>query len=266
MPREHTSARSLRISKCLRENPLFQSLSAGELDRLAASFSEEEVAAGEEIFSAGDVAGALYVVLEGTVTIHDPARDEAQRARARLVRGNFFGEMDLLEGGRRQETARAAEPGVVLRVSRDDLLSFLDEHSVIALKLEMAAARGHSTRAAAALAAAERRTTRTRVNQEAALKTGAGPSRPVQLIDLSIAGLCMAGAPADWQPDQRVSFHLVWTDRILRFYGRIAWRSQETVGVELLDRTPESDAWIQRVLARMMDTNGDGTVPAALSP
>lgn len=256
MLREHEPTRALRISKCLRENPLFHSLSAGGLDRLAASFTELKLAKDEQVFSAGDPADALYLVLEGTVTIHHQAQDESHRVRSRLRRGNFFGEMELFEGSRRTETARAAEPSVVIRIPREDLLAFLEEHSVIALKLEMAAARGHSTRAAAALAAAERRTARTRVNQEVVLKTHSGTSSLVLLIDLSIAGLCMAGAPAVWKEEERVSFHLVWSDRILRFYGRVAWRSQETVGIELLDRTPESDAWIERVIAKMMDANG----------
>jgi len=252
MPPLSELARRPTIPECLRESPLFRSLSAGEIERLAASFAEVSLDDGETIFAAGDPADALFVVLAGTVTLHGDAR-QSPRALARLERGDFFGEMGLFEGGRRGVTACATGPGVVLRIDRDDLLAFLERHSMIALKLEMAAARGHSTKVAAALASAERRIERTRVHQDVVLKTAAGVSSPMRLIDMSIAGLCLAEAPADWRPEEWVDFHVAWGERVLRFYGRVAWRSDATVGIELMDRTPDRDDWIDRVLGQMVD-------------
>lgn len=247
-------ARRPTVPECLRECPLFRSLSAGELERLAARFAEVTLDDGDAVFAAGDPADALYVVLRGTVTLYDDARRvKSARALARLRRGDFFGEMGLFENGRRGVAARATGSGAVLRIGREDLYAFLESYPVIALKLEMAAARGHSTKVAAALASAERRIARTRVNQDVVLKTAAGVSSRMRLIDMSIAGLCLAEAPADWKPEKWVDFHVAWGPRVLRFYGRVAWRSDETVGIELMDRTPDRDEWIERVLGQMVD-------------
>lgn len=243
------------LSDFLSRVPLFRNLRAGELRRLSALCTEVALASGEVVFSAGAPADALYVVLDGEVALYRESRGEVVRALARLVHGDSFGEMGLADGGRRQETARASRPSVVLRFARDELLAFLGDHPVIALKLEMAAARGHSTKAAAALASAERRTERLRVNQEVTLKAADSPSELAKLIDISKAGLCLAGVPVEWQPEHRVPFHILWGDRALRFFGRVAWRCGATVGIELEDRTPERDAWIDRVLQQMAAVN-----------
>lgn len=240
------------IAGFLSQVPLFRKLRAGEPERLAAISTETALAAGEVVFAAGAPADALYVVFEGEVALYREGRSEVVRALARLVRGDFFGEMGLVEGGRRRETARATQPSVVLAFERRELLDFLDDHPVIALKLEMAAARGHSTKAAAALASAERRTDRIRVNQDVTLRDADSSSLLAKLIDISKAGLCLAGVPAAWQPEHRVPFHILWGDRALRFFGRVAWRTGKTVGIELEDRTPERDAWIDRVLQQML--------------
>ncbi|NIR58793.1 MAG: PilZ domain-containing protein [Gammaproteobacteria bacterium] len=89
------------------------------------------------------------------------------------------------------------------------------------------------------------------MNQQVTVKAADSSSVLAMLIDISKAGLCLAGVPAAWQPEHRVPFHLLWGDRALRFFGRVAWRCGKTVGIELEDRTPEHDAWIDRVLQQI---------------
>jgi CRP-like cAMP-binding protein len=96
----------------LRGIALFEGLGDDELGRCAELFSETELLAGTHLSREGEFAYKFYVVLEGDI--------EVQRNFehiARLGPGDFFGEMGLLRGERRN--AR------VLAHSRCDLASMM---------------------------------------------------------------------------------------------------------------------------------------------
>jgi len=116
----------------------FKSLPAQDIANLDALAQLRTYPKNRVIVNKGDEANALYVVLEGEVALHRETGGEAVRALARLRRGSFFGETDLIEGSQRREAARATWSSVVLRIGREDLVTFLDNHPLIALKLEMA--------------------------------------------------------------------------------------------------------------------------------
>ena len=68
------------------------------LEPLRTNFSK-----GSEIFAEGDLGLAMYVIESGEVEIRKKLADE-DRALARLSKGDFFGEMCMLE----EETPRSA--------------------------------------------------------------------------------------------------------------------------------------------------------------
>lgn len=80
----------------------------GRLDRI-------RVAAGERIFAQGDAGHAAYILYQGRVTIfqhHDGHRIEL----GTVGPGGIFGEMAVIDGGRRMATAVAAEDSVMAPV------------------------------------------------------------------------------------------------------------------------------------------------------
>lgn len=80
----------------LRSHPLFEALSDDELARCAEWFKEVEVVAGSGLAKQDDFSYKFFIVLDGEVDIH---RDF--EFVARLGPGDFFGEMGLLSGERR---------------------------------------------------------------------------------------------------------------------------------------------------------------------
>jgi flavin reductase (DIM6/NTAB) family NADH-FMN oxidoreductase RutF len=96
--------------------PLFSSLSPELLESILAAGVERSYEAGEVVFSAGDRGEELYVILEGSARI-----ERAGRPPRRLGKGEFFGEVAVLDGRPRTADVIADEPLRCLTVSRDVL-------------------------------------------------------------------------------------------------------------------------------------------------
>jgi diguanylate cyclase (GGDEF)-like protein len=72
-------------------------------------------ASGDVIFDTGGPGDALFVVVDGVVSIQEPGEDGASSVIAELVQGDTFGELDLLDQTERNATAVAGADTVVLR-------------------------------------------------------------------------------------------------------------------------------------------------------
>ncbi len=70
---------------------------------------------GERVFGQGDPGDATYLLEAGRVTIHQLIDGRPLELDA-VEPGEIFGEMAVLDGGRRMATATAAEDSVVLRL------------------------------------------------------------------------------------------------------------------------------------------------------
>ncbi|HEX9281664.1 MAG TPA: DUF1003 domain-containing protein [Candidatus Udaeobacter sp.] len=119
----------------LRQVPLFESLddeAAGELCHLLESLDCE---AGAFLFRAGDQGDAMYLIERGKVRICVQATDGRQMTLAELDRGDFFGEMALLDGQRRSADALVAEDARLAVLSREHFLSFMQSTPKVALEM-----------------------------------------------------------------------------------------------------------------------------------
>jgi uncharacterized membrane protein len=117
----------------LRQVPLFESLddnAAGELCKLLDTLDCE---ADKVLFRAGDAGDAMYVIERGKVHICVQATDGHELTLAELGRGDFFGEMALLEGQRRSANAVVAEEARLAVLSREHFLSFVRSSPDVAL-------------------------------------------------------------------------------------------------------------------------------------
>jgi CRP-like cAMP-binding protein len=96
-----------------------QGLSRRELMTLATFSKEKKFAEGAFLFQEGDKGSELYVVLEGRAMISKFIPGAGEEALAILERGDFFGEMSLVDGEPRSADAKAyAGPLTVLALDQ----------------------------------------------------------------------------------------------------------------------------------------------------
>jgi len=84
-----------------------QGLSRRELMTLATFSKEKKFAEGAYLFQEGDKGAEMYVVLEGRAMISKFIPGAGEEALAILERGDFFGEMSLVDGEPRSADAKA---------------------------------------------------------------------------------------------------------------------------------------------------------------
>ncbi len=106
-------------------------LSAAEMKLLATFSSEEKFREGSMIFREGEKGDKLYIVLDGRVRISKFIPGVGEEALTVLDRGDFFGEMALIDDKPRSADAKAHDgDATVLRIRDDktiDQISTIDE-------------------------------------------------------------------------------------------------------------------------------------------
>ncbi len=110
--------------------PLFAGFSTRHLQRLAAAADEVAFRAGERIVEQGNPGETLFVLMEGEAKV---IRDGT--VRSRLVPGDFFGEISVLDGGPRTADVVAQTPVSALRVFRRTVLEMIGSEPDLALGL-----------------------------------------------------------------------------------------------------------------------------------
>ena len=93
----------------LRQVPLFETLDAGAAHELCELLESLDCKAGAVLFRTGDEGDAMYIIEKGKVRICVRAKDGHEVTLTELHRGDFFGEMALLDGKPRSADAQVAE-------------------------------------------------------------------------------------------------------------------------------------------------------------
>ncbi len=113
-----------------------QKLTNLEINFLAALSREKKLPAQKVIFREGEVGDEMYVVLEGRVMISKYIPGAGEEALAFLERGDYFGEMALIDHQPRSADAKAHDGGaVVLAIPREVLNGILDINRLSSLSL-----------------------------------------------------------------------------------------------------------------------------------
>jgi CRP/FNR family transcriptional regulator, cyclic AMP receptor protein len=120
----------------LKNVPLFAELDDREVARLANEFKERTFPAGASVVSEGASGAAFFVITDGQATV--TVRGEE---RARLGRGDHFGEIALLDEGVRSATVTADTELRCYGLTPWEFRPFVEEHPQIAWKLLQALAR-----------------------------------------------------------------------------------------------------------------------------
>jgi CRP-like cAMP-binding protein len=114
-------------SDALRRCALFAKVDDESLRACAASLRVRRFRRGETIFHQGDPGDSLYIVESGAVKIVLPSPEGGEEAIiATLSRGDFFGELAILDGAPHSATAVALEPTEALVLHRDPFERLID--------------------------------------------------------------------------------------------------------------------------------------------
>jgi CRP-like cAMP-binding protein len=105
---------------------IFAGLDHETLQLIAEATVEMALAAGQTLFKKGDTGDALYVVLAGTLQVHDGQRLYAQRGP-----GQVLGDMALLTGEPRMASVTALSPCHLLRLDRSTMDDLIEQHGKI---------------------------------------------------------------------------------------------------------------------------------------
>src|SRR2546425_11267497 len=111
----------------LRRCALFAKVGDEALAACARSLLLRRFRRGETIFHQGDPGDSLFIIQSGSVKIVLPSPEGEEGAIiATMTRGDFFGELALLDGAPHSATAVAHEPAEVLVMRREHFGRLID--------------------------------------------------------------------------------------------------------------------------------------------
>jgi len=119
----------------IRSVPLFSSLDDHAAAELRDLLRTQDKKAGTALFSAGDAGDAMYLIESGRVRISINDADQKQIVLAELARGDFFGEMAIIDGKNRSADASIVEDARLAVLSRDNFLRFILNNPTVALEM-----------------------------------------------------------------------------------------------------------------------------------
>ncbi len=117
--------------------PLLSGLTTLQLREFLIDSSFHFPKPGDTVFERNDYTNSFFMIVEGGVEILIDPDDDTQRVG--LGRGNFFGEMGLLQGRRRSATVLAAEHSILLESPRRTMIKTINSVASVEKTLSQAA-------------------------------------------------------------------------------------------------------------------------------
>jgi CRP/FNR family transcriptional regulator len=125
----------------LQRVPLFEQLSAAELEPVALVAVPRSFPKGVRVFHEGDSSDACYIVRSGDLRVTREHPDGRAIALATLGPGDIFGELAMLDGGTRSASVETLADCELLALPAPDMRRVVAEHGEIAAKLIIALTR-----------------------------------------------------------------------------------------------------------------------------
>jgi CRP/FNR family cyclic AMP-dependent transcriptional regulator len=119
-----------RTTELLSQTRLFAGIDADGLARIADRITELDVPADRVIARQGEIGTGFFIVASGSVRV---VRDG--ETLATLERGDFFGELSVLDGKPRNAQVVSSEPTVCLALASWDFEAVVNEQPSVALAI-----------------------------------------------------------------------------------------------------------------------------------
>lgn len=227
---------------------VFQGMDDADLAPLGAKVQVAVVEDGQVLLEEGEPTDSLYFIKKGAIAFFkDKGGDE--QLLSHLGVGRFFGELGLF-GLDKPVSVTAVGEGCLLKISYDDIGSFLKRHPSVHRRLEMSA-----TNMAVALEMGRRQEVRIRISQDVVLELDDGSPLEVLLENFSPGGMCLTWVPPHWIKGEKVRFVLKLPQGILHLSGRVVWRYKKRVGLALDRNLPNHAMVIQNAIRSLLESS-----------
>jgi thioredoxin reductase (NADPH) len=122
------SIQTITLPPPARAEQVFPTLTPGQIARIAAHGSKRRFERGEMLVEPGAHVIRFFVVTAGSVEAFQPSRDSELLITVHRP-GQFTGEVNLLSGRPALVGQRAAEPGEVIELTREQILALVQTDS-----------------------------------------------------------------------------------------------------------------------------------------
>ncbi len=119
----------------LKKVPLFKKMSKSQLNDLEKIIHRRNYKTDENIFFEGEPGVGMYIIREGSVIINKMQDNGKKEKLAELKKGEFFGELALLDESPRSAAAEATEETSILGLFRPDLIELMNRKPRLGNKL-----------------------------------------------------------------------------------------------------------------------------------
>lgn len=123
------------LKKSLHSIPLFEDLTKSDLTSLIKIIHHRTYVTGEYIFYRGDPGIGLYIIREGDVEIQRENNSKEKKVLAVFSKGDFFGELALVDGEKRSASAIAKSACKLSVIFKPDLDEFIEKYPKKGIKI-----------------------------------------------------------------------------------------------------------------------------------
>ena len=132
------------MANFLGQSFLFKDLGSKEMEFVTSIVHLRHYEPGEKIFKQGDPGVGMYLIFKGSIDIivHDPSKGDSPEAQGvavtRLEKGDFFGELSLIEDPSiRSATAVSKTQTTLIGFFKPDLMQVIERNPVTGNKISM---------------------------------------------------------------------------------------------------------------------------------
>lgn len=123
------------LKNSLKSIPIFNELTKSDLNSLIKIIHNRTFVAGEYIFHQADPGIGLYIIREGEVEIKRSNDFGKTNTLAVFSKGDFFGELALVDGEKRSASAIAKTPCKISVIFKPDLDEFIEKYPKKGIKI-----------------------------------------------------------------------------------------------------------------------------------
>jgi CRP-like cAMP-binding protein len=91
--------------------------------------------AGSMVFREGEMGDSMYIIMEGEIQISKALSDGSSRVLHVMGKGDFFGEMSLIDRKKRSATAIVSQSCTLIRIPEDFILRFIEKNPHFVIKM-----------------------------------------------------------------------------------------------------------------------------------
>ncbi|MCF8267526.1 MAG: cyclic nucleotide-binding domain-containing protein [Ignavibacteriales bacterium] len=123
------------IESVLTAMPPFENMDRKHLKLFMQIIHNRVYSASEYVFYQGDPGVCLYIILSGEITVHQNDELGNSFELARFTRGDFFGELALIDEETRSATAQATKETTIAAIFKPDLDEFMEKYPTEGIKI-----------------------------------------------------------------------------------------------------------------------------------